>query len=124
MFTSHQISNGLCLTIAFFNAVCVQAHMTDKLTPAISKDLREKLPWFNKHVFAFLGISENALKSIFISSNILLAVTLFSETFRGLGLKLCFGFLGIAFYSDIILGESLMPHFVLLVLAGSALALR
>lgn len=124
MSTLHRLSDILALSIAAFSGLCVQAHLTSKLTPAFAKNLGEKLPQHNMAVFWWLGISDYALRYIFISFNVLVAVLLGSTSLRGLGLKVSLGLLGVGFYSDMKLGESPLPHLVLCSIVGAAIVVR
>lgn len=124
MSTLHKLSDILALSIAAFSAVCVQAHLTSKFTPAFAKNLAEKLPHHNKAVFWWLGISDNALRCVFITFNILVSVLLGSASLRDLGLKVSLGLLCVGFYSDMKLGESPIPHLVLCSIVSAAILVR
>jgi hypothetical protein len=124
MSTLHQLSDILALSIAAFSTLCIQAHLTSKFRPAFAKNLAEKLPQHNKAVFWWLGISDNALRYVFITFNILVSVLLGSASLRGLGLKFSLGLLCAGFYSDMKLGESPIPHLVLCSVVGAAIVVR
>jgi len=120
----HQLSDVLALSIAGFSALCVQAHLSKRFTPTFSKNLEEKLPQHNKAVFWWAGISDHALKYVFVALNILVSVLLGLASFRSIGLKISMGLLCVGFYSDMQLGESPIPHLVLCSIVGAAIMVR
>ena len=124
MSTLHLLSDILALSIAAFSALCIQAHLTSRFTPTFSKNLAEKLPEHNKAVFSWLGISDDALRYVFIAFNILVSVLLGSASLRSMGLKVSLALLGVGFYSDMKLGESPIPHLVLCSIVGAAIVVR
>ncbi|KUJ20439.1 uncharacterized protein LY89DRAFT_682183 [Mollisia scopiformis] len=124
MSSLHIFSDVLALSIAAFSALCVQAHLTKRFTPTFSKNLEEKLPQHNKAVFWWLGISDNALRYVFVSLNILVSVSLALADLRTTGLKVSMGLLFIGFYSDMKLGESPIPHLILCSVVGAAIVAR
>ncbi|KAI0452049.1 hypothetical protein F5B21DRAFT_484947, partial [Xylaria acuta] len=118
---SNQISDIICLAVAGFNVLSIQAHLTSKFTPGFSKNLAEKLPQHNKAVFWWLGIPDFVLRYVFITFNTLLTVMLGVPSLRAQGLKTAAGLLCVGFYSDMKLGESPIPHLLLISLVGGAL---
>lgn len=121
---STQISDILCLAVASFNVLSIQAHLTSRFTPGFSKNLAEKLPQHNRAVFWWLGFSDSALRWVFIMFNTLLTVLLWVPSLREQGLKTAVALLCVGFYSDMKLGESPIPHLLLISLVGGALWLR
>ncbi|KAH6869502.1 hypothetical protein B0T10DRAFT_568876 [Thelonectria olida] len=120
----HLLSDVLSYGIAGFSALCVQAHLTSKFTPAFSRNLEEKLPEHNKAVFWWAGISDAALRFVFVSINITITVLLLSDELRSFGLKFSLALLGVGFYSDMKLGESPIPHMLLCSIVGAAIWVR
>nr|A0A7L9EZ67.1 RecName: Full=Cyclic ether formation enzyme xenC; AltName: Full=Xenoacremones biosynthesis cluster protein C; Flags: Precursor [Xenoacremonium sp. BF-2018a]QOJ72661.1 XenC [Xenoacremonium sp. BF-2018a] len=118
------LSDVLSYGIFGFSALCVQAHLTSKFTPSFSRNLEEKLPLHNKAVFWWLGISDSALRYVFVSINIAVCVLLWSPELRSFGLKFTLGLLGVGFYSDMKLGESPIPHLLLVSTVGAAILVR
>ncbi|KAL3475763.1 hypothetical protein BJX99DRAFT_259020 [Aspergillus californicus] len=120
----HQISNILALTVLTSTTLCIQAHLTPRFTPALSRKLAEKLPQHNRAVFWWLGISDNALRYVFVSFNLLVSVLLALPSLRGLGMMASLGLLGVGLYSDVRLGESPVPHLGLIGVVCVAVFLR
>lgn len=122
--TLHNLSDLLSLSICLFSALCVQAHLTNKITPSFAANLAEKLPQHNKAVFWWAGISDSTLRRVFVSLNLLVCVLLGWASFRSVGLKICLALLLIGFYSDVKLGESPVPHIILCSVVGAAILVR
>ncbi|KXH65045.1 hypothetical protein CSAL01_13058 [Colletotrichum salicis] len=121
MTSLHLLSDVLSYSIAGFSALCVQAHLTSRFTPAFSKNLKEKLPEHNRAVFWWAGISDGVLRYVFVTINITITILLLSEELRSFGLKFSLALLGVGFYSDMKLGESPVPHMLLCSIVGAAI---
>nr|A0A8F4S726.1 RecName: Full=Cyclic ether formation enzyme pydZ; AltName: Full=Pyrrocidines biosynthesis cluster protein Z; Flags: Precursor [Acremonium sp.]QXF14599.1 PydZ [Acremonium sp.] len=124
MSSAHVLSDWLSYSIAGFSALCVQAHLTSRFTPAFSRNLSEKLPEHNRAVFWWAGMSTRALRYVFVVINITITALLLSEELRSFGLKFSLVLLGVGFYSDMKLGESPVPHMILCSVVGAAILVR
>jgi hypothetical protein len=118
------IADVICKGLVFFNVVSIQARMTDRFTPAFSKNLAEKLPEHKEVLFkSWIDVSDSQLKAFFVSLNVLLAVLLWVPAYRKAGLAIGFGLCFLGLYSDLQLNESFIPHTTLFFLCGGALYL-
>jgi len=120
----HPVHNYICLFVAGFNILCIQAHLTDRFTPAFSKDLAEKLPLHKRTLFWWGGFSDSQLRAFFISVNALLGYVMLVPSWREQGIKICAGFLFLDVYCDMRLGEKPIPQTALYGLLGLAWYLR
>ncbi len=110
--TSRDLSDCLAYLLAGFNAFCIQAHLTARLTPAFSKNLRTQLPHHNKAIFWWLGVSDATLRYIFVSLNAGLGLLLALPGWRSAGLKVALALLFVGFISDMKLKSGWLLHFV------------
>ncbi|KAL7929277.1 hypothetical protein V8C35DRAFT_315972 [Trichoderma chlorosporum] len=120
----HPVSDYICLFVAGFNAMCIQAHLTNRFTPAFSKDLEEKLPLHKQTLFWWAGVSDTKLRLFFCSVNALLTYLMFFPSLRTQGIKTTAGFLALDVYCDMRIGEKPFPQMVLYGLLGLAWYLR
>lgn len=115
------ISDVACKVLVFFNVLSIQARLTDRLTPAFSKNLAEKLPQHKEILFSWTNVSTSGFKAFVMSLNILLSVLLWVPSLRTYGLWTGFGLCFLGLYSDLQLKESFIPHTVLFTLCSSGL---
>jgi hypothetical protein len=120
MSTSRTIGNSLALCLAAFQAFCLQAHITDKLTPTFARMVEESLGPLNDELFWFLGVTPATLNHIMPFFNVLLLGTLVPRRTRKTGLALSLVLFSVGLYGDIATGVSVAPHVVMIAAAGTA----
>lgn len=128
MVTAHALSNILAYILAFFSALCVQAHLTPLFTPTFSANLAALRPHHNKVIFGWANISDTTTKYVLVAVNAVLVVLLALPGYRATGLKWTLGLLLVGFYSDMRLDskkmEHALSHVVLCGITGAAIWVR
>lgn len=116
-------SNVLRHLLAAFFAMCAQAHLTDKLTPAFALMVADSLPDLNEKAFGFLGVTDDTFNYILMAINVFLVSVLVPRRTKRLGLLSAVGFLSLGFWGDIATNAPILPHVILISTAVTALTL-
>ncbi len=118
------ISDALAFALAAFFVLCAQAHVTDKLTPGFAAMVEASLEPLNEKLLWFLGVDTETLNHLLLSINVFLFSSLGFRPTRRAGLLFSVVFLSIGFTGDIVTGDPVAAHVVLISTACIALALR
>jgi len=118
------VSEVICQGLVYFNIVSIQARFTERLTPAFSRNLEEKLSEHNRVLFTWAGPSNTQLRAFFVFLSVTLSIMFWFKSLRTLGLSIGIVLCFIGLYSDLQLKESFVPHTTLFLLCCGALWLK